>query len=170
MQLTREALNDTKATINKFNTRAEQLYKKYGPESPEYRQYADLFKKIGGDEFTTVGKAGNIRLSTSKGFIQSRMDEKDIEDILKMDKKYITTGAIEREMEEKLEEETGKQATKKQIEKAVKTKALNNLIKDYYAMIYEDESIMKMLHKSNKNYQDLSKIVSTIEKKLNIRR
>ena len=169
MQLTREALNDTKATINKFNTRAEQIYKKYGPDSPEYRQYEDLFKKIGGDEYTTQGKAGNLRLSTSKGFIQSRMDEKDIESILKMDKKYITTGAIEREMKEKLEAETGKKATKSQVEKAVKSKALNNLIRDYYALIYEDESIMKMLHKSNKNYHDLSRIVSKINQKLNRR-
>ena len=97
------------------------------------------------------------------------MDEKDLEEILKMDKKYITTGAIEREMKKKLEEATGKKATKRQIEIAVKSKALNNLIKDYYAMIYEDETIMEMLHKSNKNYQDLSKIVSKINQKLNRR-
>ena len=169
MHLSREALNDTKATINKFNTRAEQLYKKYGPASPDYRKYEDLFKKIGGDEYTTQGKAGNLRLSTSKGFIQARMDEKDIEDILKMDNKYITTGAIEREMKEKLEKETGKKATKRQVEKAVKSKVLNSLIRDYYAMIYEDESIMRMLHKSKKSYHDLSKIVSKINQKLNRR-
>lgn len=158
---TKAELNETRKTIKKLNQRYTDLTKKGLGNLPQAKEYEELFKKIGGDEYTRVQKWGNINLSTSKNFIDN-LTQDDLKKLDELDKKYLTVGHITAEKAEKIKEKSEKPLSYKQAEKlakkSLKKDAFNQSVYDNLGLLYSDNWANSLMHKEFKSKAEINRV------------
>lgn len=147
--------------INRLDSRAEELKKKWGAYNPLYREYERVFQKVGGSKNTTVGKFGNLRLKRGKTFID-QMSDKDIEELLKLESKNLTAFHIEQEQK--------KEDPNFNIEDWFKDASYHEWIIDHLGAIYRSSTWNSFIHeRRKKSYAELDAMINSITgKELNI--
>ena len=147
--------------INRLDSRAEELKKKWGAYNPLYREYERVFQKVGGSKNTTVGKFGNLRLKRGKTFID-QMSDKDIEELLKLESKNLTAYHIEQEKK--------KEDPNFNIEDWFKDASYHEWIMDHLGAIYRSSTWNSFIHeRRKKSYAELDAMIKSITgKELNI--
>ena len=147
--------------INRLDSRAEELKKKWGAYNPLYREYERVFQKVGGSKNTSVGKFGNLRLKRGKTFID-QMSDKDIEEILKLESKNLTAYHIEQEKK--------KEDPNFNIEDWFKDASYHEWIMDHLGAIYRSSTWNSFIHeRRKKSYAELDAMINSIRgKELNI--
>lgn len=147
--------------INRLDSRAEELKKKWGAYNPLYREYERVFQKVGGSKNTSVGKFGNLRLKRGKTFID-QMSDNDIEELLKLESKNLTAYHIEQEKK--------KEDTNFNIEDWFKDASYHEWIMDYLGAIYRSSTWNSFIHeRRKKSYAELDNMIESITgKELNI--
>lgn len=147
--------------INRLDSRAEELKKKWGAYNPLYREYERVFQKVGGSKNTSVGKFGNLRLKRGKTFID-QMSDKDIEELLKLESKNLTAFHIEQEKK--------KEDTNFNIEDWFKDASYHEWIMDHLGVIYRSSTWNSFIHeRRKKSYAELDAMIESITgKELNI--
>lgn len=147
--------------INRLDSRAEDLKKKWGAYNPLYREYERVFQKVGGSKNTTVGKFGNLRLKRGKTFID-QMSDKDIEELLKLESKNLTAYHIEQEKK--------KEDPNFNIEDWFKDSSYHEWIMDHLGAIYRSSTWNSFIHeRRKKTYAELDAMIESITgKEINI--
>lgn len=147
--------------INRLDSRAEDLKKKWGAYNPLYREYERVFQKVGGSKNTTVGKFGNLRLKRGKTFID-QMSDKDIEELLKLESKNLTAFHIE--------QVNKKEDSNFNIEDWFKDASYHEWIMDHLGAIYRSSTWNSFIHeRRKKSYAELDAMIKSITgKELNI--
>lgn len=147
--------------INRLDSRAEELKKKWGAYNPLYREYERVFQKVGGSKNTSVGKFGNLRLKRGKTFID-QMSDKDIEELLKLESKNLTAYHIEQEKK--------KEDPNFNIEEWFKDASYHEWIMDHLGAIYRSSTWNSFIHeRRKKSYAELDNMIESITgKELNI--
>lgn len=147
--------------INRLDSRAEELKKKWGDYNPLYREYERVFQKVGGSKNTSVGKFGNLRLKRGKTFID-QMSDKDIEELLKLESKNLTAFHIEQEKK--------KEDPNFNIEDWFKDASYHEWIIDHLGAIYRSSTWNSFIHeRRKKSYAELDAMIESITgKELNI--
>ena len=147
--------------INRLDSRAEELKKKWGAYNPLYREYERVFQKVGGSKNTSVGKFGNLRLKRGKTFID-QMSDKDIEELLKLESKNLTAYHIEQEKK--------KEDPNFNIEDWFKDASYHEWIMDHLGAIYRSGTWNSFIHeRRKKSYAELDAMINSITgKELNI--
>ena len=147
--------------INRLDSRAEELKKKWGAYNPLYREYERVFQKVGGSKNTSVGKFGNLRLKRGKTFID-QMSDKDIEELLKLESKNLTAFHIEQEKK--------KEDPNFNIEDWFKDASYHEWIMDHLGAIYRSSTWNSFIHeRRKKSYAELDAMINSITgKELNI--
>lgn len=147
--------------INRLDSRAEELKKKWGAYNPLYREYERVFQKVGGSKNTSVGKFGNLRLKRGKTFID-QMSDKDIEELLKLESKNLTAYHIEQEKK--------KEDPNFNIEDWFKDASYHEWIMDHLVAIYRSSTWNSIIHeRRKKSYAELDAMINSITgKELNI--
>lgn len=147
--------------INRLDSRAEELKKKWGAYNPLYREYERVFQKVGGSKYTSVGKFGNLRLKRGKAFID-QMSDKDIEELLKLESKNLTAFHIEQEKK--------KEDPNFNIEDWFKDASYHEWIMDHLGAIYRSSTWNSFIHeRRKKSYAELDAMIKSITgKELNI--
>lgn len=147
--------------INRLDSRAEELKKKWGAYNPLYREYERVFQKVGGSKNTSVGKFGNLRLKRGKTFID-QMSDKDIEELLKLESKNLTAYHIEQEKK--------KDDPNFNIEEWFKDASYHEWIMDHLGAIYRSSTWNSFIHeRRKKSYAELDNMIESITgKELNI--
>lgn len=147
--------------INRLDSRAEELKKKWGAYNPLYREYERVFQKVGGSKNTSVGKFGNLRLKRGKTFID-QMSDKDIEELLKLESKNLTAYHIEQEKK--------KEDPNFNIEDWFKDASYHEWIMDHLGAIYRSSTWNSFIHeRRKKSYSELDAMINSITgKELNI--
>lgn len=148
-------------SINRLDSRAEELKKKWGAYNPLYREYERVFQKVGGSKNTSVGKFGNLRLKRGKTFID-QMSDKDIEELLKLESKNLTAYHIEQEKK--------KEDPNFNIEEWFKDASYHEWIMDHLGAIYRSSTWNSFIHeRRKKSYAELDAMINSITgKELNI--
>lgn len=147
--------------INRLDSRAEELKKKWGAYNPLYREYERVFQKVGGSKNTSVGKFGNLRLKRGKTFID-QMSDKDIEELLKLESKNLTAYHIEQEKK--------KEDPNFNIEEWFKDASYHEWIMDHLGAIYRSSTWNSFIHeRRKKSYAELDAMINSITgKEINI--
>ena len=147
--------------INRLDSRAEELKKKWGAYNPLYREYERIFQKVGGSKNTSVGKFGNLRLKRGKTFID-QMSDKDIEELLKLESKNLTAFHIEQQKK--------KEDPNFNIEEWFKDASYHEWIMDHLGAIYRSSTWNSFIHeRRKKSYAELDAMIESITgKELNI--
>lgn len=147
--------------INRLDSRAEELKKKWGAYNPLYREYERVFQKVGGSKNTSVGKFGNLRLKRGKTFID-QMSDKDIEELLKLESKNLTAYHVEQEKK--------KEDPNFNIEEWFKDASYHEWIMDHLGAIYRSSTWNSFIHeRRKKSYAELDAMINSITgKELNI--
>ena len=147
--------------INRLDSRAEELKKKWGAYNPLYREYERIFQKVGGSKNTSVGKFGNLRLKRGKTFID-QMSDKDIEELLKLESKNLTAFHIDQQKK--------KEDPNFNIEEWFKDASYHEWIMDHLGAIYRSSTWNSFIHeRRKKSYAELDAMIESITgKELNI--
>lgn len=147
--------------INRLDSRAEELKKKWGAYNPLYREYERVFQKVGGSKNTSVGKFGNLRLKRGKTFID-QMSDNDIEELLKLESKNLTAFHVEQEKK--------KEDPNFNIEDWFKDASYHEWIMDHLGAIYRSSTWNSFIHeRRKKSYAELDNMIESITgKELNI--
>lgn len=158
---TPQQITRVQKAINRLDSRAEELKKKWGAYNPLYREYERVFQKVGGSKNTSVGKFGNLRLKRGKTFID-QMSDKDIEELLKLESKNLTAYHIEQEKK--------KEDTNFNIEEWFKDTSYHEWIMDHLGAIYRSNTWNSFIHeRRKKSYAELDAMINSITgKELNI--
>lgn len=158
---TTQQITRVQKAINRLDSRAEELKKKWGAYNPLYREYERVFQKVGGSKNTTVGKFGNLRLKRGKTFID-QMSDKDIEELLKLESKNLTAFHIEQEKK--------KEDPNFNIEDWFKVASYHEWIMDHLGAIYRSSTWNSFIHeRRKKSYAELDAMINSITgKELNI--
>ena len=156
-----QQITQIQKVINRLDSRAEELKKKWGAYNPLYREYERVFQKVGGSKNTTVGKSGNLRLKRGKTFID-QMSDKDIEELLKLESKNLTAFHIEQEKK--------KEDPNFNIEDYFKDASYHEWIMDHLGAIYRSDTWNSFIHeRRKKSYAELDAMIESITgKELNI--
>lgn len=148
-------IKDIQKMINRLDTRAEDLKKNFGEYSKYYKEYSDLFMKIGGDKNTSLGKYDNVRLKRGKTFIDSLTDE-EIKKLKKLESKNLTKFHIESELKKK-----GR--TDAEIKAYFKNDSYNQFILEHRGTIYGDENLNNFIHEKRlKSYNELDDMIERV--------
>lgn len=158
---TTQQITRVQKAINRLDSRAEELKKKWGAYNPLYREYERVFQKVGGSKNTTVGKFGNLRLKRGKTFID-QMSDKDIEELLKLESKNLTAFHIEQVKK--------KEDSNFNIEDWFKDASYHEWIMDHLGAIYRSSTWNSFIHeRRKKSYAELDAMIESITgKELNI--
>lgn len=158
---TTQQITQIQKAINRLDSRAEELKKKWGAYNPLYREYERVFQKVGGSKNTTVGKFGNIRLKRGKTFID-QMSDKDIEDLLKLESKNLTAFHIEQQKK--------KEDLNFNLEDYFKDASYHEWIMDNLGAIYKSSTWNTFIHeRRTKTYAELDAMIESITgKEVNI--
>lgn len=158
---TTQQITRVQKAINRLDSRAEELKKKWGAYNPLYREYERVFQKVGGSKNTSVGKFGNLRLKRGKTFID-QMSDKDIEDLLKLESKNLTAYHIEQEKK--------KEDPNFNIEDWFKDASYHEWIMDHLGAIYRSSTWNSFIHeRRKKSYAELDAMIeSIVGKEINI--
>lgn len=158
---TTQQITRVQKAINRLDSRAEELKKKWGGYNPLYREYERVFQKVGGSKNTTVGKFGNLRLKRGKTFID-QMTDKDIEELLKLESKNLTAFHIEQEKK--------KEDSNFNIEDFFKDASYHEWIIDHLGAIYRSSTWNSFIHeRRKKTYAELDAMIESITgRELNI--
>lgn len=158
---TTQQITRIQKAINRLDSRAEELKKKWGAYNPLYREYERVFQKVGGSKNTSVGKFGNLRLKRGKTFID-QMSDKDIEELLKLESKNLTAYHIEQEKK--------KEDPNFNIEEWFKDASYHEWIIDHLGAIYRSSTWNSFIHeRRKKSYAELDAMINSITgKELNI--
>ena len=158
---TTQQITRIQKAINRLDSRAEELKKKWGAYNPLYREYERVFQKVGGSKNTSVGKFGNLRLKRGKTFID-QMSDKDIEELLKLESKNLTAFHIEQEKK--------KEDPNFNIEDWFKDASYHEWIMDHLGAIYRSSTWNSFIHERRiKTYAELDAMIESITgKELNI--
>lgn len=158
---TTQQITQVQKAINRLDSRAEELKKKWGSYNPLYREYERVFQKVGGSKNTSVGKFGNLRLKRGKTFID-QMSDNDIEELLKLESKNLTAFHIEQEKK--------KEDPNFNIEDWFKDSSYHELIMDHLGAIYRSSTWNSFIHeRRKKSYAELDAMIESITgKELNI--
>ena len=156
-----QQITQIQKAINRLDSRAEELKKKWGGYNPLYREYERVFQKVGGSKNTTVGKFGNLRLKRGKTFID-QMNDKDIEELLKLESKNLTAYHIEQQKK--------KEDPNFNIEDYFKDASYHEWILDNLGAIYRSSTWNSFIHeRRKKSYSELDAMIESITgKKLDI--
>lgn len=148
-------IKDIQNMINRLDTRAEDLKRQLGEYSRFYKEYSNLFMKIGGDKNTSIGKYGNVRLKRGKMFIDSLTDE-EIKKLRQLENKNLTKFHIESELKKK-------GVTSKSTEDYFKDDSYNQFILDHKGTIYGDKELDTLIHeKRKKSYSELDYLIDKV--------
>ena len=158
---TTQQITRVQKAINRLDSRAEELKKKWGAYNPLYREYERVFQKVGGSKNTSVGKFGNLRLKRGKTFID-QMSDKDIEELLKLESKNLTAFHIEQQKK--------KEDPNFNIEEWFKDASYHEWIMDHLGAIYRSSTWNSFIHeRRKKSYAELDAMINSITgKELNI--
>lgn len=158
---TTQQITRIQKAINRLDSRAEELKKKWGAYNPLYREYERVFQKVGGSKNTSVGKFGNLRLKRGKTFID-QMSDKDIEELLKLESKNLTAYHIEQEKK--------KEDPNFNIEDWFRDASYHEWIMDHLGAIYRSSTWNSFIHeRRKKSYAELDAMINSITgKELNI--
>lgn len=158
---TPQQITRVQKAINRLDSRAEELKKKWGAYNPLYREYERVFQKVGGSKNTSVGKFGNLRLKRGKTFID-QMTDKDIEELLRLESKNLTAFHIEQEKK--------KEDLNFNIEDWFKDASYHEWIMDHLGAIYRSSTWNSFIHeRRKKSYAELDAMINSITgKELNI--
>jgi hypothetical protein len=149
-----QQITQVQKAINRLDSRAEELKKKWGAYNPLYREYERVFQKVGGSKNTTVGKFGNLRLKRGKTFID-QMSDKDIEELLKLESKNLTAYHIEQEKK--------KDDPDFNIEDWFKDASYHEWIMDHLGAIYRSSTWNSFIHeRRKKSYGELDAMIKSI--------
>lgn len=141
--------------INRLDTRAEDLKRQLGEYSRYYKEYSELFMKIGGDKNTSLGKYDNVRLKRGKMFVDSLTDE-EIKKLRQLENKNLTKFHIESELKKK-----GR--TDDEIKAYFKNDSYNQFILDHRGTIYGDENLNNFIHEKRlKSYNELDIMIERV--------
>lgn len=156
-----QQISRVQKAINRLDSRAEELKKKWGAYNPLYREYERVFQKVGGSKNTSVGKFGNLRLKRGKTFID-QMSDKDIEELLKLESKNLTAYHIEQEKK--------KEDPNFNIEDWFKDASYHEWIMDHLGAIYRSSTWTSFIHeRRKKSYAELDAMIESITgRELNI--
>lgn len=158
---TPQQITRVQKAINRLDSRAEELKKKWGAYNPLYREYERVFQKVGGSKNTSVGKFGNLRLKRGKTFID-QMSDKDIEELLKLESKNLTAFHVEQEKK--------KEDPNFNIEDWFKDASYHEWIMDHLGAIYRSSTWNSFIHeRRKKSYAELDAMIESITgKEINI--
>lgn len=158
---TTQQITRIQKAINRLDSRAEEIKKKWGAYNPLYREYERVFQKVGGSKNTSVGKFGNLRLKRGKTFID-QMSDKDIEELLKLESKNLTAYHIEQEKK--------KEDPNFNIEDWFRDASYHEWIMDHLGAIYRSSTWNSFIHeRRKKSYAELDAMINSITgRELNI--
>ena len=144
---TTQQITQVQKAINRLDSRAEELKKKWGAYNPLYREYERVFQ--------------NLRLKRGKTFID-QMSDKDIEELLKLESKNLTAFHIEQEKK--------KEDQNFNIEDWFKDASYHEWIMDHLGAIYRSSTWNSFIHeRRKKSYAELDTMIESITgKELNI--